>query len=243
MCSAPGNAQVPSTCQTGTVDNDLECCSSAVVDANGTCCPGGSVLDNSGDCCSSSDLDACGQCNGSGLFYDVLGACCTSIADASGICCQVSYQLFISVGLQARWLQSFLLQPCFHLTTICQDIAFEIPAAGTFIAAAQADHANTQQKSATETLCCTILLLCATSSLCPGLVQQQSSSLSEQLFGHATVSIIPTSCFHRAGVQPETLQATKQCIDPSRQGFPTSVLCISTSRPSFTGWVDVCVPR
>lgn len=88
-CSAGLYAQVPPSCNPAAVNGDLACCPSAVVSINGTCCAAGSVLDSQAACCTLGSLDACGQCDGTGRFFDPQGSCCSSVADASGICCQV----------------------------------------------------------------------------------------------------------------------------------------------------------
>lgn len=73
------------SCDSGVVDNFLECCPSGITSSLGECCPEGSTIDATGSCCSGK-IDACGVCNGDNNFIDIQGKCC-KVIDADGVCC------------------------------------------------------------------------------------------------------------------------------------------------------------
>eukprot|EP00803_Ostreobium_quekettii_P008984 evm.model.scf_536.2 EVM.evm.TU.scf_536.2 scf_536:20506-30592(+) len=77
-----------STCPTGVLDVEGNCCDNGVYDhLTGECCPGeGAILDKDGLCCNGS-LDVCGVCNGKAIFIDALGRCCDTTLDSAGLCC------------------------------------------------------------------------------------------------------------------------------------------------------------
>ena len=89
-CQCDGNyagdhCELHSSCKAGVVDAGLACCTSGVLDSQGTCCPAGSSVDGAGACCSGT-VDACGVCNGAGAYVDIQGQCC-AVVDADGMCC------------------------------------------------------------------------------------------------------------------------------------------------------------
>lgn len=80
--------QEKSTCPTGILDAQGECCESGLFNhLSGECCPGKTaVLDRDGICCSG-QLDMCGRCNGTAIFVDALGRCCDVSQQASQCLC------------------------------------------------------------------------------------------------------------------------------------------------------------
>eukprot|EP00890_Picochlorum_soloecismus_P002198 jgi/Picsp_1/297/NSC_00296-R1_cre-gon-1 protein len=80
------DCQVPTTCSTGVVGSNLQCCDSGSVDLEGNCCADKDAeIDDLGACCSQG-VDACGICGGKAKFIDIQGTCCETI-DADGVCC------------------------------------------------------------------------------------------------------------------------------------------------------------
>ncbi|DBA94822.1 TPA: A disintegrin and metalloproteinase with thrombospondin motifs [Trebouxia sp. C0004] len=94
--SAAGSNSTEICCSTGIVNSNGTCCSSGIVSDAGTCCAmnttaGAHVtLDRAGQCCSQG-LDACGVCGGNGLTVDFTGTCCNGALDASGLCCALPH--------------------------------------------------------------------------------------------------------------------------------------------------------
>ncbi|KAA6429297.1 MAG: type 1 repeat-containing [Trebouxia sp. A1-2] len=94
--SAAGSNSTEICCSTGIVNSNGTCCTSGVVSDAGTCCAlnttaGANVtLDRAGQCCSQG-LDACGVCGGNGLIIDFTGTCCNGALDASGLCCALPH--------------------------------------------------------------------------------------------------------------------------------------------------------